>query len=45
MENILLITMLAIKILSTIDSLKKKLFRQDNIYNSFHLKEKTLSFD
>ena len=39
-EHILLITMLTIKSLSTIDSLKKKLFRQDNIYNSFRLKEK-----
>ena len=27
--------MLTIKILSTINSLKKKLFRQDTIYNSF----------
>ena len=36
-EHILLITMLTIKSLSTIDSLKKKLFRQDNIYNSFRL--------
>ena len=45
-EHILLITMLTIKILSTINSLKKKkLFRRDNIYNSFRLKEKTLSFD
>ena len=44
-EHILLITMLTIKILSTINSLKK-LFRQDTIYNSFRLKEKkTLSFD
>ena len=32
---------LAINSLSTIDSLKKKLFRQDNIYNSFRLKETT----
>ena len=40
-EHILLITMLTIKILSTINSLKKKkLFRRDNIYNSFRLKEK-----
>ena len=31
-EHILLITMLTIKSLSTIGSLKKKLFRQDNIY-------------
>ena len=38
-EHILLITMLTIKNLSTINSLKKKLFRQDNIYNSFRLKE------
>ena len=38
--------MLTIKILSTINSLKEKLFRQDTIYNSFRLKEKeTLSFD
>ena len=43
-EYILLITMLTIKILFTINSLKKKLFRQNTIYNSFRLK-KTLSFD
>ena len=40
----LLITMLTIKILFTINSLKKKLFRQNTIYNYFRLK-KTLSFD
>ena len=34
-EHILLITMLTIKILFTINSLKKKLFRQNTIYNSF----------
>ena len=43
-EYILLITMLTIKILFTINSLKKKLFRQNTVYNSFRLK-KTLSFD
>ena len=32
--------MLTIKALSTINLLKKKLFRQDTIYNSFRLKEK-----
>ena len=35
--------MLTIKILFTINSLKKKLCRQNTIYNSFRLK--TLSFD
>ena len=37
MKHILLITMLTIKILFTITSLfkKKKLFRQNAIYNSF----------
>ena len=43
-EYILLITMLTITILFTINSLKKKLFRQNTIYNSFRLK-KGLSFD
>ena len=38
-EYILLITMLTIKILFTINSLKKKLFRQNTIYNSFRLKK------
>ena len=42
-EPILLITMLTIKILFIINSPKKKLFRQNTIYNSFRLK-KTLSF-
>ena len=37
--------MLTIKILSTINSLKKKIFRQNTIYNSFRLITKTLSFD
>ena len=34
--------MLTIKILFTINSLKKKLFRQNTIYNSFRLKKKHL---
>ena len=38
-EYILLITMLTIKILFTINSLKKKLFRQNTVYNSFRLKK------
>ena len=33
--------MLTIKILCTINSLKKKLFRQNTIYNSFRLKKPT----
>ena len=43
-EHILLLTMLTIKILFTINSLKKKLFRQNAIYNSFRLKS-TRSFE
>ena len=43
-KRILLIIMLTIKILFTINSLGKKPFRQNTIYNSFRLK-KTLSFD
>ena len=41
MEHTLLITMLTIKILFTINSLKK-LFCQNTIYNSFRLKTKHL---
>ena len=40
----IIIIMQTIKILFTINSRKKKLFRQNTIYNSFRLK-KTLSFD
>ena len=36
--------MLTIKILFTINSLKKKLFLQNTIYNSFRLKKKHLVF-
>ena len=43
-EHNLLMTMLTTKILFTINSLKKQLFCQNTIYNSFRLK-KTLSFD
>ena len=37
-EHILMTTKLTIKILFTINSLKKKLFRQNTIYNSFRFK-------